>query len=112
MLKEKLKSVITEVINNLARDNKLGNLKSSDEITIIIEKPKNADFGDFSINNQQKNSPEGELIFIQPASQQGLPPPVRRLRLYRFARENPLSGFRLRQQEPERPGLLQGQITL
>ncbi|MCQ2958410.1 MAG: arginine--tRNA ligase [Candidatus Gastranaerophilales bacterium] len=50
MLKEKLKTIIENAINNLAKENKLGALKSSDEITIIIEKPKNADFGDFSIN--------------------------------------------------------------
>ncbi len=50
MLKEKLKNIIYSKINDLACDNKLGQLKSADEIAIIIEKPKNSDFGDFSIN--------------------------------------------------------------
>ena len=50
MLKEKLKNIIKKAINESAAKGKLGALKSAEEIAIIIEKPKNADFGDFSIN--------------------------------------------------------------
>ena len=50
MLKEKLKTIIENAINEAAKAEKLGAIKSADEISIIIEKPKNAEFGDFSIN--------------------------------------------------------------
>ena len=50
MLREKLRKIIEKAIIAKINDNKLGQLKSLDEITIIIEKPKNPDFGDFSIN--------------------------------------------------------------
>ena len=50
MLKEKLKTIIENAINEAAKAEKLGALKSADEVSIIIEKPKNAEFGDFSIN--------------------------------------------------------------
>ncbi len=50
MLREKLRKIIEKAIITKINDNKLGQLKSLDEITIIIEKPKNPEFGDFSIN--------------------------------------------------------------
>ena len=50
MLREKLRKIIERAIITKINDNKLGQLKSLDEITIIIEKPKNPEFGDFSIN--------------------------------------------------------------
>ncbi len=50
MLKEKLKKIIENAINKSAQARKLGALKSSEEISVIVEKPKNADFGDFAIN--------------------------------------------------------------
>ena len=50
MLKEKLRKIIENGINKIAEEGKLGALKSADEIAIIIEKPKNSDFGDFAIN--------------------------------------------------------------
>ena len=50
MLRERLKDIIEKAINASAEAGKLGALKNADEISIIIEKPKNADFGDFSIN--------------------------------------------------------------
>lgn len=62
MLKEKLKTIIEKGINQKAQEGKLGALKSAEEITIIIEKPKNADFGDFSINV----SPYARIAKISP----------------------------------------------
>ena len=50
MLKEKLKNIIEKGINKAANEGKLGALNSANEVSIIIEKPKNPDFGDFSIN--------------------------------------------------------------
>ena len=50
MLKEKLRKIIENGINKAALEGKLGALKSAEEVAIIIEKPKNADFGDFAIN--------------------------------------------------------------
>jgi len=50
MLKEELRNIIYAGINKKAQEGKLGALKSADEVTIIIEKPKNADFGDYAIN--------------------------------------------------------------
>ena len=50
MLKEKLKNIIEKGINKAANEGKLGALNNANEVSIIIEKPKNPDFGDFSIN--------------------------------------------------------------
>ncbi len=50
MLKEQLRKIIEEAINKKIQENKLGNIKSINDISIIIEKPKNSNFGDFSIN--------------------------------------------------------------
>ena len=50
MLKEKLRKIIENAINKSAQAGKLGALKSAQEISVIIEKPKNAEFGDFAIN--------------------------------------------------------------
>ena len=50
MLKDKLRIIIEKGISEKINEGKLGQLKSVDEIAIIIEKPKNPEFGDFSIN--------------------------------------------------------------
>ena len=50
MLKEKLKNIIEKAINKVANEGKLGALNNANEISIIIEKPKNPEFGDFAIN--------------------------------------------------------------
>ena len=50
MLKDKLREIIEKGITLKINEGKLGQLKSLDEIAIIIEKPKNPEFGDFSIN--------------------------------------------------------------
>ena len=50
MLRDKLRKIIENGINKKIEENKLGQIKSLEEITIIIEKPKNPEFGDFSIN--------------------------------------------------------------
>ncbi|MDD3593900.1 MAG: arginine--tRNA ligase [Candidatus Gastranaerophilales bacterium] len=50
MLKDKIKKIITAAINKACEGKKLGSLESATQVDIIIEKPKNPDFGDFSIN--------------------------------------------------------------
>ena len=50
ILLKKRNSILEKVINDLAKEQKFGQLKTADEISIIIEKPKNPEFGDFSIN--------------------------------------------------------------
>ncbi len=62
MLKEKLKNIIENAINQAAAADKLGALKNAKEVSIIIEKPKNPDFGDFSINV----SPYARIAKISP----------------------------------------------
>ena len=62
MLKDKLREIIEKGIILKINEGKLGQLKSIEEIAIIIEKPKNPEFGDFSINV----SPYARIAKISP----------------------------------------------
>ncbi len=50
MLKQKIANIIQNGIEKAIADKKLGEINSSKDLAIIVEKPKNPDFGDFSIN--------------------------------------------------------------
>ena len=50
MLKDFFLSEVKNAIKKAIENNKLGQMGGNDEFTLIIEKPKNPDFGDFAVN--------------------------------------------------------------
>ena len=50
MLKDFFLNEVKNAIKKAIDNNKLGQMGASDEYALIIEKPKNADFGDFAVN--------------------------------------------------------------
>ena len=50
MLKDFFLSEVKNAIDKAVSANKLGQMGPQDEYSLIIEKPKNADFGDFAVN--------------------------------------------------------------
>ena len=50
MLKDFFLNEMNESINNAIKGDKLGQLSLNDEFTLVIEKPKNPEFGDFAVN--------------------------------------------------------------
>lgn len=50
MLKDYFLNIIQEAVNKAVGENKLGNMKSADSYSLQIETPKNAQYGDFSVN--------------------------------------------------------------
>ena len=50
MLKDFFLNEVKEAINKAIEAGKLGQMRVNDEFSLIIEKPKNADFGDFAVN--------------------------------------------------------------
>ena len=50
MLKDFFLSEIKNAINKAVENGKLGQMGVNDEFSLIIEKPKNPDFGDFAVN--------------------------------------------------------------
>ena len=50
MLKDFFLNEVKVAINKAISENKLGSMGANDEFSLIIEKPKNADFGDFAVN--------------------------------------------------------------
>ena len=50
MLKEFFLNEVKNGINKAISAGKLGSMGENDEFSLIIEKPKNADFGDFAVN--------------------------------------------------------------
>ena len=53
MLKKKISVAVSEAVKKAAADNKLGQIKVSDEFNLTAETPKNYDFGDFAVNISQ-----------------------------------------------------------
>ena len=50
MLKDFFLNEVKDAINKAIENGKLGQMGANDEFSLIIEKPKNADFGDFAVN--------------------------------------------------------------
>ena len=50
MLKDFFLSEVKSAINKAVANGKLGQMGVNDEFALIIEKPKNPDFGDFAVN--------------------------------------------------------------
>ena len=50
MLKDFFLNEVKNGINKAISAGKLGSMGVNDEYSLIIEKPKNADFGDFAVN--------------------------------------------------------------
>ena len=50
MLKEYFLNEVESAVENCIKDNKLGKMESYTKGTLIVEKPKNVEFGDFAIN--------------------------------------------------------------
>ena len=50
MLKQKIVNIILVGIEECIKNKKLGEITTSENLAIIVEKPKNPDFGDFSVN--------------------------------------------------------------
>ena len=50
MLKDFFLNEVKVAINKAVEAGKLGQMSINDEFSLIIEKPKNADFGDFAVN--------------------------------------------------------------
>ena len=50
MLKDFFLKEVENAINNAIKENKLGQMSADDKFSLMIEKPKNADFGDFAVN--------------------------------------------------------------
>jgi arginyl-tRNA synthetase len=50
MFKQEFQEYITEIVSKAISEEKLGDLKDIKDATLIIEKPKNPEFGDISIN--------------------------------------------------------------
>ena len=50
MLKEYFLEQVTKSVEKLVKDNKLGQMKESDNICLQVEIPKNVQFGDFAVN--------------------------------------------------------------
>jgi len=50
MLKDFFLNEVKAGIKKAIENNKLGSMSTNDEFSLIIEKPKNPDFGDFAVN--------------------------------------------------------------
>ena len=50
MIKDFLLSEINTALEKACKENKVGQMTSAENVTLIIEKPKNTDFGDFAVN--------------------------------------------------------------
>ena len=50
MLKEYFLSKVVETVKELAKENKLGQMKETDEFSFQVDVPKNIEFGDFAVN--------------------------------------------------------------
>ena len=50
MLKDFFLNEVKNAIKKAVENNKLGQMGVNDDFSLIIEKPKNADFGDFAVN--------------------------------------------------------------
>lgn len=50
MIKEQVQKIVIDAINNSIKDGGLNNLTYENAETLVIEKPKNPEFGDFAVN--------------------------------------------------------------
>ena len=50
MIKDFLLAEVKQALVTACKENKVGQMTSAENVTLIMEKPKNADFGDFAVN--------------------------------------------------------------
>ena len=50
MIKDFLLAEIKQALANACKENIVGQMTSADNVTLVIEKPKNPEFGDFAVN--------------------------------------------------------------
>ena len=50
MIKDFLLADIKQALANACKENKVGQMTTADNVTLVIEKPKNPEFGDFAVN--------------------------------------------------------------
>lgn len=50
MIKDFLLAEVKQALSTACKESKVGQMTSADNVTLIMEKPKNADFGDFAVN--------------------------------------------------------------